>query len=76
LGAEKTKLAAMATNLKGDAPAPVKPTDDPQATSAKKPTHEAIAARAQEIVTAESSAGRRISYAQAAARANNELSAA
>ncbi|OWY32016.1 S49 family peptidase [Herbaspirillum aquaticum] len=76
LGAEKTKLAAMATNLKGDAPDPVKPTDDPQATSAKKPTHEAIAARAQEIVTAESNAGRRISYAQAAARANNELSAA
>jgi len=76
LAAHRGALAAQATALATEAPAPlpVKP-NNAEASEKKAPTEQEISARAAELMQAAKASGQRMSHAAAATKAFNELSA-
>lgn len=76
LAAHRGALAAQAKSLVIDAPNPLPAkVDNPDAGGKKAPTQQEISARATELVLAAKASGQRMSYATAATKAQNELSA-
>lgn len=77
LAAHRGALTAQATALVTEAPAPLpaKPNNAEAGGDKKAPTQQEISARATELVQAAKASGQHMSYATAATKAQNELSA-